>query len=901
MISPKLVTGFAAACLLLCLTGCMGFSSNQKSTQAPPADFSVVVNPTSATVAKGGSTSINASVAAQGSFSGIVQLAISGAPSGLTASLSSSSVNNSGDPAISLKASSSLATGTYNLTLYAASGSLSHSTNFAVVVSNTSTNPDFSLSATPGSQSVAAGQGTTFSVSVAALNSFTGTVGLTVSGLPSGMQASFSPTSINTSGTSVLSVSTTSSVAAGTYNLTIGGTSGTLSHTTTVGLTVTANNPPPDFSISAAPGSQTVGAGNSTSFSVTIAASNGFTGTVSLTASGLPSGMSASFSPSSITTSGTAILTVGTTSSVAAGTYTLTVGGTSGTLSHSTTVSVTVSANNPPPDFSISASPGSQTITGGNSTSFTVSVAGSNGFSGTVGLVESGMPAGMLASCSPSSITGSGSCTLNISTTTSTAAGTYTLTITGTSGTLTHNTSVSVKVNAVTLQPDFSLTASPSAQNVTAGKNTTFTATIAAVNSFSGTVALAASGMPSGVSASFSPASITTSSSSTLTVTTTTAAASGTYTLTISGTSGTLSHSTSVSLVVAAPGAAMNVLMFPGSTGTTWYNNDFPTYIFNNPVVNGVTIGIEWGGSDQGPSAGSSQYDWSYPDAQMQDWIQAGKKINFVVWANADSGSTTCGPESQYGSSGTGNCAIPTYVWNALGSSNYTNCTTQFGPQQMPNYLASAFQNNYRAFMAAMIQHYKNNPNIGYIRFGLGHGGESLPVANWNDTTTACGQAYVNSWGLTIQSWESYLQTMLNYEGSLNSTVQLMVGVTPMGNPGSQVPDFAAPIAVQNNIGFGSQGLELTDVNNCPGSTADWCQLFAQYTGQVPLELQTYMQSCPDNSCTTGSLVDLVPWAVSNHATIFEIYWQDWMVAYDPNYPGYYPAYAPILQAAAGQ
>lgn len=470
------------------------------------------------------------------------------------------------------------------------------------------------------------------------------------------------------------------------------------------------------------------------------------------------------------------------------------------------------------------------------------------------------------------------------------------LTITGTSGSLTQTTSVSVKVNAVTQNADFSLTASPASQAVTVGSSAKYTTAVAPQNGFTGTVGLTVTGMPSGVTAAFSPTSITTSGSSTLTVTSAMWAASGTYALTITGTSGSLAHTANLSVTVAPE---LNVLQDPGLTNTQWFTDDFPTYIFNNPVVTGATIAIEWAGSDQGLSAGSSQYDWTYPDAQAQPWIQAGKKVNFVVWANADDGSTTCGPESTYGSNGTGNCAIPSYVWTALGSSNYVVCNTQFGNQQMPNYLASAFQSNYKAFMAAMIQHYQGNASVGYIRFGMGHGGESLPVANWNDTTTACGQAYVNTWGLTIQSWENYLQTMLNYEGTLNSPVQLLDGITPMGNPNDQVPDFAAPIAVQNSIGFGSQGWQLSDVNNCSGSTADWCELFAQYTGQVPLELQTYLQSCPDNSCTTGSLVDLVPWAVSNHATVMEIYWQDWLVSYDPNFPGYYPQYQPVLQAAA--
>ena len=798
MISPKLVSGTAVVSFLLCLTACAGFSSGKSAVQAPPADFSVAISPSSASVAKGGKTTVTASIGAQGSFSGTVELEITGAPAGVSANLSSTAVNGSGTPTLTVSASSSATPGTYNLTLWAASGSLSHSTNFSVVVSNTSTNPDFALSAAPASQSIAIGQATSFTVGVAALN--------------------------------------------------------------------------------------------------------GFTGNVSLTASGLPSGMQASYSPASITTSGTATLNISTTSSTAAGTYTLTIAGASGTLSHSTTVSVVLSTNNPPPDFSISTSPSSQTLTAGNSTTFTVSIAAIGGFTGNVGLAESGMPAGMQVSCSPASITGTGSCALSVSTTTSTAAGTYALTITGTSGTLSHSASISVKVNAVTLTPDFTFSASPSSQSVTAGNSTTFTASVSAQNGFTGSVALSATGMPSGVTASFAPASITTSGSSTLTLTSTKSAAAGTYSLTLTATSGTITHTAGISLMVtaAAKGAAMNVLMFPGATSDPFYK-DFPTYIFNNAAVTGATLGIEWAGSDQGPSAGSSQYDWTYPDAQLTAWVQAGKKVNFVVWANADNASNTCGPESSYGTNNTGNCAIPTYVWTALGASNTTTCVTQFGTQQMPNYLDAAFQSNYQKFMAAMIQHYTNNPNIGYIRFGLGHGGESLPVANWNDTTTACGQAYVNTWGLTIQTWENYLASMLNYEGSLDSSVQLMVGVTPMGNPGTQVPDFAAPVAVQNKIGFGSQGLELSDVNNCAGSTADWCELFAEFTGQVPLELQTYAQSCPDNSCTTGSLVNLIPFAASNHATIFELYYQDWLTAFDPNYPGYYAAYQPVIQAAAGQ
>jgi hypothetical protein len=340
---------------------------------------------------------------------------------------------------------------------------------------------------------------------------------------------------------------------------------------------------------------------------------------------------------------------------------------------------------------------------------------------------------------------------------------------------------------------------------------------------------------------------------------------------------------------------SLNVLLFPGASADPHYA-DVATYLLTNPVVAGATIAVEWSSVD----ADGGYFDWSYPDNQINAWVNAGKKANLVIWANADSSNMTCGTVGQYGQNGTGNCSIPGYVWQALGASNYTTCDSQYGVQRMPNYFAPAFMTSYQNFIARVLQKYGSDPNIGYIRVGLGHGGESIPVAGWNDLDGGCGQAFVNQWGLTIANWESYLGSMLQFESSKDASgPQLMVGITPMGNPSDQVPDYLAPAAVALHIGFGSQGLEESDVNNCAHSTANWCTLFSRYTGQVPLELQTIGQSCPNGGCPTGSLSTLVPFAVANHANIFEIYWQDWLTAFDPNYPGYYPAYQTVLQQAA--
>lgn len=213
----------------------------------------------------------------------------------------------------------------------------------AFVATQVPTGPDFSVSASPASQSVAPGGGTSYTATVTPANGFTSDVALTVSGLPTGAIASFNPAIVTGgSGTSTLSVSTASTTPGGSYTLTITGTSGTLFHSTTVTLVVAG----PDFSLSASPSSVSVsrrnpgGGANST---ITVSPISGFTGTVGLSVTGLPSGVTATFTPTSVTGgSGTSNLNLRPNSSTPRGTYTLTVHGTSGSLSHTTTVTLTV-------------------------------------------------------------------------------------------------------------------------------------------------------------------------------------------------------------------------------------------------------------------------------------------------------------------------------------------------------------------------------------------------------------------------------------------------------------------------------------------------------------------------------------------------------------------------------
>jgi hypothetical protein len=199
--------------------------------------------------------------------------------------------------------------------------------------------PDFTLGASPSSQTVAAGASAAYTVTVTGVNGFADSVGLSASGLPAGATASFDPASVTGSGTSSLSVTTSASTPPGSYTITITGASATLTHATTVTLAITG---PGDFAVTATPASQTVRRGGSTSYTVTVTPSGAFTGVVSFSLTGLPSGASASFNPASVNTAGSSTLTVTTERNAARGTFTLTIRGTGGGLTHTATVSLTV-------------------------------------------------------------------------------------------------------------------------------------------------------------------------------------------------------------------------------------------------------------------------------------------------------------------------------------------------------------------------------------------------------------------------------------------------------------------------------------------------------------------------------------------------------------------------------
>ena len=102
--------------------------------------------------------------------------------------------------------------------------------------------PNFSLSASPSSATVAPGSPATSTITSAVSGGFNASVALTASGLPAGATASFSPASFAApgSGTSTMTITTSGSTPVGVSTITVTGTGGSLTRTTTFTLTVEA-------------------------------------------------------------------------------------------------------------------------------------------------------------------------------------------------------------------------------------------------------------------------------------------------------------------------------------------------------------------------------------------------------------------------------------------------------------------------------------------------------------------------------------------------------------------------------------------------------------------------------------------------------------------------------------
>lgn len=244
--------------------------------------------------------------------------------------------------------------------------------------------PDFTVTASPATQTVAAGSSASIQVDTSELNGDTATIALSCTVPATG--CSFAPASVTPGKSSSLTVAA-SALAAGDNTITISATDGTNTHTTsaTVAMTAAAG-----FTLTNS-GNITVVQASSGTRTLTVTPSGSFTGQVnfSCSISGSPAGLTCSAPAANVNGSATvtSVLTVAATSSTPSGTYTATITASdtaTNAIKSSTSISITVNAS---AGFTMgSGNNASMTLTPGGSGTATITFAPSGGFTGTVNL-----------------------------------------------------------------------------------------------------------------------------------------------------------------------------------------------------------------------------------------------------------------------------------------------------------------------------------------------------------------------------------------------------------------------------------------------------------------------------------------------------------------------------------
>lgn len=224
------------------IIGCGSSGDSGGGTTGPAPTISLALAPTAGSAAQGTSTSLTARVTGANGFVGPAIVSVAGAPAGVVVSVSSpqlaATVTTS---TVTVDVGKSVAPAVYTLTVTASgSGVTSVNGSFALTVLAAAPTGGFSLSTSPTGVTVSQGSSTTSTISVSRTGGFGGTVSLAVSGMSSGLAATFTPASV-AGQSATLSLNATSLATTGTATLTITGVSpGAGSQTATLQVTISA-------------------------------------------------------------------------------------------------------------------------------------------------------------------------------------------------------------------------------------------------------------------------------------------------------------------------------------------------------------------------------------------------------------------------------------------------------------------------------------------------------------------------------------------------------------------------------------------------------------------------------------------------------------------------------------
>jgi len=578
--------------------------------------FSIAAFPTSLTIQRGGSNISIISVTSLNGFSQPVDLTITSSPiGGVTTTLNPLHVipppNKSAISVLTINVATTSVTGSYTITVTGTNGTLTRSTNIALQITAPPIPPvpDFSIAAFPASLTIQQGNSDVSTLIIVSLRGFSGTVDMELVSQPiPGVSVTLNPTQValspNGFATSTLMVDVDTSAPPDEYMLIVSGASDSLKHSAEISLEILPAPPPPifDFSIIANPSLLNIQQGGSNISIVSITSLTEASQPVELTITSPPiDGVTTTLNPLQVipppNKPAISILTIDVDTLTATGSYTITVTGTSGTTTRSTNIALEVMAPPVPPvpDFSITAFPASIVVHQDSSNVSTLIIVSLKGFSGTVDLSVTSQPIlGVMLTLDPSNVILSpndfATSTLTVESDASASPDEYMIIIEGTSDSLKHSAEISLEILPAPPPPifDFSIIANPSLLNIQQGSSNTSIISITSLEDSSQPVELIiTSPSTAGVTTTLNPLQVipppNKSAFSILTVDVATTVAAGLYTITVTGTNGTLTRSTNITLQVTAPPIPpvpdFSIAAFPASLTVQQGNSNISTLI----------------------------------------------------------------------------------------------------------------------------------------------------------------------------------------------------------------------------------------------------------------------------------------------------------------------------------
>lgn len=608
-IAPALTANPGYYSLIITATGGGTTTTLSLTLGVKAPSFTLVPTKTNVILNLPSSTAVAVTATAQTGFKAALTLSVTGAPAGVTATLSARSLPSPGSGSVQLNLATAKTTvpGTYPLTISAQGGGQTQTAIVYLVI------PTFTVTAPASFYTASAGTTLTFPVTVTPSAGFGSSIQLLPRAgyIPSGVTVSFSSNSVSGSAPSTTTVSMTlaKTLPAGAYPFFIDGTGGNITQGTyewlLVGISGSCTLAVYDSNWSGNVLSVTAGQ-SVTGEEICLWPQGSFTGPFAISFSGVPAGVTVQPAGPLMGDQKPVNLTLSTPQTMAAGVYQMFISGSNGGFKASYPFSINVTAKR----FVLTPAQNALTVTQGTAATLSVSSAHQGVFNSAVNLAWSGLPSGVTASLSKSSLSapGDGTAVTTFAAGASAAPGVYTALLTATGGGLTQTASVTLTV----APPSCTLGVSASTLNLSAGQTGTVQISCtAAKGTFPAPLTLSLTGVPANATATLGSSTLTPGATATLQIKTPIDMGAANFNVSVSAAAAGFNAAVPLAVAVAASNFTMTAAQST-LTVTAGTSGQASATLLHHGLFNSA-LGLAWSGLPTGVTASLNKVTLSAP------------------------------------------------------------------------------------------------------------------------------------------------------------------------------------------------------------------------------------------------------------------------------------------------